>query len=125
MKIFINRILDKQIYFSTDYGEGRGIWKEDTRPFQKEYFVEFDISKLYSYKELIISKTEEYKIGIYDNKINLTLLLTGYDEYGCATFQFGNSIIEIETNYDNQILALIGKYIVILVENLDIYDENL
>jgi len=120
MKIFINRILDKQIYFSTDYGEGRGIWKEDTRPFQKEYFVEFDISKLYSYKELIISKTEEYKIGIYD-----TLLLTGYDEYGCATFQFGNSIIEIETNYDNRILALIGKYIVILVENLDIYDENL
>ena len=74
---------------------------------------------------LIISKTEEYKIGIYDNKINLTLLLTGYDEYGCATFQFSNSIIEIETNYDNQILALIGKYIVILVENLDIYDENL
>ncbi len=125
MKIFIYRILDKQIYFFTDYGEGRGIWKEDTEPFQKEYFVEFDISKLYSYKELIISKTEEYKIGIYDNKINLTLLLTGYDEYGCATFQFSNSIIEIETNYDNQILALIGKYIVILVENLDIYDENL
>ena len=51
MKIFIYRILDKQIYFFTDYGEGRGIWKEDTEPFQKEYFVEFDISKLYSYKE--------------------------------------------------------------------------
>lgn len=125
MKIFINKILDKYVYFSTDYGEGKGIWKENTEPFKKEYFVEFDISKLYSYNELTISKTEEYKIEIYNNKINLTLLLIEYDEYGCATFQFGNSIIEIETNYDNRILALIGKYIVILVENLDIYDENL
>lgn len=101
MKIFINRILDKQIYFSTDYGEGRGIWKEDTRPFQKEYFVEFDISKLYSYKELIISKTEEYKIGIYDNKINLTLLLTGYDEYGCATFQLQKQKLIMITEFQH------------------------
>lgn len=38
MKIFIYRILDKQIYFFTDYGEGRGIWKEDTEPFHPGKF---------------------------------------------------------------------------------------
>ena len=32
MKIFINKVLDKNVYFSTDYGMAKGIWKETNRP---------------------------------------------------------------------------------------------
>ena len=28
MKIFVNKVLDENIYFSTDYGKGKGIWKQ-------------------------------------------------------------------------------------------------
>ena len=43
MKIVIDKILDENIYFSTDYGMAKGIWKGANRPIQKEYYVELDI----------------------------------------------------------------------------------
>ena len=49
MKIVIDKILDENIYFSTDYGMAKGIWKGANRPIQKEYYVELDIDGLYSY----------------------------------------------------------------------------
>lgn len=49
MKIVIDKVLDKNIYFSTDYGMAKGIWKGTNRPIQKEYCVELDIDGLYSY----------------------------------------------------------------------------
>ena len=60
-----------------------------------------------------------------DEKIQLTLLLLEYDEDGCATFRFGDSIIEIETNYDERFCVLKNLYITILVEKLNFYDENI
>ena len=47
MKIVIDKVLDKNIYFSTDYGMAKGIWKGTNRPIQKEYCVELDIDGLY------------------------------------------------------------------------------
>ena len=35
MKIVIDKVLDKNIYFSTDYGMAKGIWKGTNRPIQK------------------------------------------------------------------------------------------
>ena len=35
MKIVIDKVLDKNIYFSTDYGMAKGIWKGANRPIQK------------------------------------------------------------------------------------------
>lgn len=48
-----------------------------------------------------------------------------YDEDGCATFQFGNEIIKIETNFDERFYALKNSYVTISVEKLNIYDENI
>lgn len=48
-----------------------------------------------------------------------------YDENGCATFKIGDSIVEIETNYDERFYILKNLYVTILVEKLNIYDENL
>ena len=103
MKIVIDKILDENIYFSTDYGMAKGIWKGANRPIQKEYYVELDIDGLYSYDNVFVNNTKEYQMRIIDGKNQLTLLLLEYDEDGCATFQLGDSIIEIETAYDNAI----------------------
>ena len=46
MKIVIDKILDENIYFSTDYGMAKGIWKGANRPIQKEYYVELDIDEI-------------------------------------------------------------------------------
>lgn len=125
MKICIDKVINEIIYFSTDYGKAKGIWKGTSRPIEKEYYVELDIDGLYNYDNLIVSKIKEYQIKIKDEKIQLTLLLLEYDEDGCATFQFGDSILEIETNYDERFYILKNLYVTILVEKLNIYDENL
>lgn len=125
MKIYVDKVLNEIIYFSTDYGKAKGIWKGTNRPIEKEYYVELDIDRLYNYDDLIVSKIKEYQMKIEDEKIQLTLLLLEYDGDGCATFRFGDSIIEIETNYDERFCNLKNSYVTILVEKLNIYDENL
>ena len=131
MKIVIDKILDENIYFSTDYGMAKGIWKGANRPIQKEYYVELDIDGLYSYDNVFVNNTKEYvgaNLEVYriiDGKNQLTLLLLEYDEDGCATFQLGDSIIEIETAYDERFYALMNSYITLFVEKINVYDENL
>ena len=68
MKIVIDKILDENIYFSTDYGMAKGIWKGANRPIQKEYYVELDIDGLYSYDNVFVNNTKEYQMRIIDGK---------------------------------------------------------
>ena len=35
MKIYVEKVLDEVVYFSTDYGKAKGIWKGNNRPFNK------------------------------------------------------------------------------------------
>lgn len=125
MKIYVEKVLNEIVYFSTDYGKAKGIWKGNNRPIEKEYYVEVDVDMLCDYDDLILCDTKEYQIKMVDEDIQLTLLLLEYDEDGCATFQFGDSIIEIETNFDERFYALKNSYLTIYVEKLNIYDENL
>ena len=39
MKIYVEKVLDEVVYFSTDYGKARGIWKGNNRPFNKVWEV--------------------------------------------------------------------------------------
>lgn len=125
MKIYVEKVLNEIVYFSTDYGKAKGIWKGNNRPIEKEYYVEVDVDMLCDYDDLILCDTKEYQIKMVDEDIQLTLLLLEYDEDGCATFQFGDSIIEIETNFDERFYALKNSYLTISVQKLNIYDENL
>ena len=77
---------------------------------------------------LIMEMQREYGrviIEMVNGNIQITLLLLEYEEDGCATFQFGDTIIEIETNFDERFYALKNCYLTINVEKMNIYDENL
>ena len=125
MKIHIENVINDSIQFSAEYGQGRGKWKSDNPPIKKDYYVEFDIDAVCNYTDFLISSINEYQIKMQEDKNVLTLLLVGYDELGCATFRIGNSLIEIETEYDNRFLSLVGSYLIIKVEELGVYDENI
>lgn len=125
MKIFVKKVLNEFVYFSSDYGNAKGIWKGDSRPIKKEYFVELDIDIIYDYNDFVVSQIREYQMKMSDEKIHFTMLLLEYDESGCATFRLGDSIIEIETNFDERFWNLKNSYVTIPVEKLNIYDENI
>ena len=125
MKIYVEKVLDEVVYFSTDYGRAKGIWKGNNISTNKVYYIEMDIDMLFDYDSFVLCDSKEYYIEMVDENIQLTLLLLEYDEDGCATFQFGNEIIEIETNFDERFYALKNSYVTISVEKLNIYDENI
>ena len=125
MKIYVDQVFNKIIYFSTAYGNARGIWRGVNRPNKREDFVELDIDVKYNYDDFMVSKVKEYQMKIVDDKTYLTLLFLEYDELGCATFRLGDSIIEIETNIDDRFLALKNLFVIVSVEKINIYDENI
>lgn len=125
MKIYVDQVFNKIIYFSTAYGNARGIWRGVNRPNKREYFVELDIDIKYNYDDFMVSKVKEHQMKIVDDKTYLTLLFLEYDELGCATFRLGDSIIEIETNIDDRFLALKNLFVIVSVEKINIYDENI
>ena len=123
MKICINGLKKERVYFTTEYGVGRGIWKSKNSPVRKDYFVEFDIADTYCYEDISVSNFKQYRMESTEDRMCLTMLLMEYDEQGCASFRLGDSIVELETYYDERFLALVNSYLDICTENLYLYDE--
>lgn len=123
MKIRVNSIKNERVSFTTEYGKGKGIWKSNNKPLEKEYFVEFDIIDKYRYEDISISCDKWCQMECEENRMRLTMLLLQYDEQGCASFRLGDSIVELETYYDERFLALVNSYLDICTENLYLYDE--
>ena len=46
MKIYVEKVLDEVVYFSTDYGRAKGIWKGNNISTNKVYYIEMDIDCL-------------------------------------------------------------------------------
>ena len=125
MKIYVNKISNENIYFSTEYGKAKGIWKGADKPREKEYYVEVDIEKKCKYDDMFVCGKKAYQINIFDKNIQLTLLFLEYDEYGCATLKLGDSLIEMETYFDERFYSLKNLFVTIYVEQLYVYDINL
>lgn len=125
MKIYIEDVKDTEITFLTKHGTGKAIWKSNHIPTIGEYIVEFDIIDVYNYSDFNISDKREFYVGICEKGTVLTLLLMEYEESGCATFRMGDSIIEMETNYDIRFKALEGTYVSVYVKQLEIYENEI
>lgn len=124
MKIYIENIKDKEIIFLTRHGTGKGIWSSNKIPAIGEYIVEFNITDVYDYSAFNISSKKEFHVDICEKGTVLTLLLLEYEKSGCATFQMGDSLIEMETNYDMRFKELVGTYVSVYVKQLEIYENE-
>ena len=122
MKIYIEDVNGTEITFLTKYGTGQAIWKSNHIPAIGEYIIEFNTTDVYDYSDFNISDKREFYVGICEKGTVLTLLLREYEESGCATFRMGDSIIEMETNYDIRFNALEGTYVSVKVEHLEVYE---
>ena len=123
MIIHIDKVVKEQVYFTTEYGQGEGVWQSENKPVEKDYFVEFDIEGLYEFADICKASKKQFQIKMLNGKVNLTLLLLEYDNNGCATFRFGDSLIEMESKFDNRFLLLVNSYVTVCVKRLCLYDE--
>lgn len=122
MKIVINEIHEDNVQFSSEYGIGRGIWKDEMPQINQEYFVEFEIRNIFDINEVRVSKSERCSLESVNGKNLLTMQLIDYDDEGCATFMLGDSIVDIETKYNGRFLELKNQYLTFMVKDLYLYN---
>lgn len=126
MIIKIEKILeDKNVLFSSEFGKCIGIWCEDI-VLLKKYSVEIDIISKISLDNLKESKIEEYKLYFESNdKIVIIGLLESYEDDGFATLRIKNDIICFTTDYNNEILELLNKFIKIEVTGIKLFNQKI
>ena len=113
------------VLFYSEYGEAIGVWKGDEVTCGAYYSVELDIPQVVGQNCIKRSVTKAPKICMRENRVNLIGHFSEF-ENGCATLTIGTSIIffELDVNsYDCK--ELVGNYISIEIERLDLYDEKI
>ncbi|MBA3924761.1 hypothetical protein [Listeria rustica] len=108
-----------QVRFESDFGTCEGIWNDDEPESNRKYTVDIEIPQHLTAEQLaesdekhcILEKTEDARIHVVGQ-------LEDYEEDGFAVLRLEDSIICFNTQYDEQIEALHGKFIEFEVERI-------
>lgn len=82
----------------TNHGDITGIWQSEEPEINQSYFVEIDFSKKLIWGlDITVTDCHEYHAWIEKDITFLIIKKEVYDEDGCLTFRFGDSLTLIET----------------------------
>ena len=121
MTVKITKTQENTVWFSSEYGMGKGFCKDEFMQAGQEYLVEFEIGDTLTTNGIIVSEEEKCKSEIVGNVTELTMKLIDYEDDGCASFAFGDSVVLIETKYDERFLQLIDRYLTFKTEKIYLY----
>ncbi len=124
MKIKIEKIEDDIVYIDTGYGVAKGLWQGNNPPTLSEYHVSLTPQGKYRFEDFQVSKTEGYHIQIVDNKNIMVFTMIRYEGEGWLLAQFGDSSLLITIEKDERFNQLYNKYLIIEIDDLYIYDQN-
>ena len=98
MQIHVEKVKDKNVYGSTQFGNIRVIWEGNSPEIDKSYFVELDIEGVYTWgKDITLSCDNKCSILCDDKSICLTGTLESVDDDGYAVLRMEDFIIPILT----------------------------
>lgn len=121
VEIFTNNM----VKFKTKYGTAVGMWKDGIAPKLENYCVEFDWCEKLKFSDIIVERSENYLIeGGKNNNITIKGLLCSYDDDGYASLSVDDSIVGFETEYNQEFIEMVGKYIMFNIKEIFIYDEH-
>ena len=121
MKINVDNINNNVVSFSSEFGNGLGIWVGEYPHLNKEYHVEFEIRKTIKKNDVHLSESNTGSIEVVNDRNLLTMQLIDYENTGCATFLLGDLIVDIETQYDLFFPSVKNKFLEICIDDLYIY----
>ncbi|MDW8803206.1 hypothetical protein P8V03_18930 [Clostridium sp. A1-XYC3] len=109
-----------EVVFFSEYGECVGIW-HGNEPKLKDYFVEIDIPSPIT--EIKVVNEKKHCMQLKDRKVRISGIFESYDDDGYATLRLKDSIVCFETNYNENLVNMLGKFVEVNVDYIDIYDE--
>lgn len=125
MEVIIKSIEGNRVEFESPYGSAIGIWEDEIQANQKKYSVELDIKEMIKYDDIKLSRINEPKIELNSNGVLICGMLVEYHVDGYAVLKLGDSLIAIETVFDEAFLSRCGCYILFVVPEIYLYDEHL
>lgn len=126
MKIQILSLIEEsRILVDSDYGEFNAFWNNSEPPIKgKQYDVEFDIPYKFTYSEISISNQLHPAIYSIDEQTYIIGKIDSYeDKVLCMTI--GDTIFLIETVEDDRFYKLKNNYVVIMTDQLNLYDTKM
>lgn len=124
MEIMVYQIDKNFVYFKSDYGLACGIWKDEEEPILGMYSVEIDVVDKIYYNDIKLTSSQEPVLSNIGDKIIISAFMIDYFD-GCVTLQFGENIIEVITEKNEQFKTLCGKNVTFCVTEIEIYDEHI
>ncbi|EUJ52539.1 hypothetical protein [Listeria fleischmannii] len=114
-----NKIQDNKVTFISDFGEGVGTWMDEEPDPGRKYTVEVTIPEKIT-TEFIHESEEKHCLIEMDeeSKIHIVGQLEDYEEDGFAVLRLEESIICFDTDFDEQIEHLHGKFIDVMVSEI-------
>lgn len=125
MQVIVKSIEGNSVGFESPYGSAIGIWEDEVPANKKEYSVELDINEIVKYNDIKLSRDNKPKIEMNSKGILICGLLVEYNVDGYAVLKLGDSLIGIETIFDEAFLSMCGYYILFIVPEIYLYDEHL
>ena len=122
MNITITRrgLRKDEVYFTSPYGEGKGIWCGGLLTLGENYEVEFEINQLLvRWIDIVPANTMDYRITLDTDVTLLTGRLDNIEEDGTAYLQWGDSLIMFECLGEPMML---GTFVEVKTAELRIYD---
>jgi hypothetical protein len=121
MKIKITKsgMKKDEVFFLTEFGEGRGIWCSAPVKLGTETDVEFELSELLMrWVDILPVPASEYNIRLEGDKVVFTGVLENIEEDGTGYLRLSESLVMFECLGEPMAL---GVFVEVQVRNVSIY----
>ena len=117
----ITKIQGKKVRIDTALGWFNGTWCSTVQPLLKRYVVELDSDDIINADIIKISKISVANIEYIDDVIYITGLVE-YIQNNIMFLRLKESVIMLELEHDISFDKYLGRYVVVSLKNLNIYD---
>ncbi|WP_099223590.1 hypothetical protein [Listeria costaricensis] len=126
MEIKVQKITGKEVAFTSDFGDCVGTWTEDDPDPGRKYTVEVTIPEKVNVAVLHESEEKHCILEAEDDSgVHIVGQLEDYEEDGFAVLRLEESIICFDTDFDEQIEQLHGKFIELRVAGITLSSVGL
>lgn len=86
-----------EVYFITEYGEGKGIWCGNGITIGEEYQVELELARLLMrWVDVLPAASSEYSVSLEKDQVVFTGRLDNIEEDGTAFLRLGDGLVMFE-----------------------------
>lgn len=123
IRVKVIGIKENYVKVSSQYGQMSGMWNGELPKLHTVKEVEIEIDSTLKWSEDIVEVEEtQFKYGNIENKVFIIGCIEAVEDDGYTVIRFGDSIVTIDTEGEP---FSKGKFVKLVIDKLEFYDEAL